>query len=134
MSDTSSADGTHETAQTTALDLIEEQAEASIRRVWHDGAWHFSVIDVIGVLTDSPSPGAYWRKLKQRMKEDEGAHETVTNCHTLRMTAADGKQRLTDAAVTRATGNRCALETAGHARDGRRGNACCGDRLEIGWR
>ncbi len=96
MSSTGSTGDTHET--TTALDLIEEQAEASIRRVWHDGQWRFSVVDVIGVLTDSPSPGAYWRKLKQRMKDDEGANETVTNCHTLRMTAADGKQRLTDAA------------------------------------
>ncbi len=55
---------THDTTETTALDLIEEQAEASIRRVWHDGACHFSVVDVVGVLTDSSDPGAYWRKLK----------------------------------------------------------------------
>jgi hypothetical protein len=86
--------------KTTAVELIEEQAEARIRREWHDGHWHFSVVDVIALLTDSPDPGAYWRKLKQRMREDEGASETVTNCHTLRMTAADGKQRLTDAADT----------------------------------
>ena len=50
------------------------------------------------MLTDSLDAGAYWRKLKQRMKEEENAHETVTKCHALRMTAADGKQRLTDAA------------------------------------
>ncbi len=88
---------TGDTHETTALDLIEEQAEASIRRVWHNGALHFSVIDVIGVLTDSPNPGVYWRVLKSRLK-DEGGSETVTNCNRLRMTAADGKQRLTDAA------------------------------------
>jgi len=81
------------------LDLFDdEQAESAIRRVWHDGRWFFSVVDVIGLLTESASPGAYWRKLKQRLREDEGAHETVTKCHELKMTAADGKQRLTDAA------------------------------------
>src|SRR5579859_2328335 len=88
---------TGDTHETTALDLIEEQAEASIRRVWHNGAWHFSVIDVIGVLTDSPNPGVYWRVLKLRLKE-EGGNETVTKCNGLKMKAADGKQRVTDAA------------------------------------
>ena len=87
-----------DTNATTAVELIEEQAEARIRRQWQDGRWYFSVVDVIALLTDSAAPGGYWRKLKQRMREDEGAIETVTNCHTLRMTAADGKQRLTDAA------------------------------------
>jgi hypothetical protein len=87
-------------SETSAVELIEEQAEERIRRIWHDGRWFFSVVDVIAVLTESPDPGAYWRKLKQRMKEDEGANETVTQCHALRMTAADGKQRLTDAADT----------------------------------
>lgn len=78
----------------------DEQAEERIRREWHEGRWFFSVVDVIGVLTDSASPGAYWRKLKQRLLEDEGARETVTNCHELKMRAADGKHRLTDAADT----------------------------------
>ena len=54
--------------------------------------------DVIAVLTESADPAAYWRKLKQRLKA-EGS-ETVTNCHGLKMTASDGKKRLTDVADT----------------------------------
>ncbi|HEX6800688.1 MAG TPA: Bro-N domain-containing protein [Ktedonobacterales bacterium] len=80
--------------------LVGEQAEEQVRRVWHEGRWFFSVVDVVAVLTDSPDPGAYWRKLKQRLRDDEGASEAVTKCHTLKMRAADGKQRLTDAADT----------------------------------
>lgn len=58
------------------------------------------MVDVVGMLTGSIDPSAYWRKLKQRMKEEEGAAETVTKCHGLKLTAADGKQRVTDAANT----------------------------------
>ncbi len=87
-----------EDTPTTALELIEEQAEASIRRLFHEGAMRFSVVDVIGVLTDSPDPGAYWRKLKQRMRVDEGADEIVTKCHALKMRSRDGKFYATDAA------------------------------------
>jgi BRO family, N-terminal domain len=92
-------DGRHLTDATTAVELIEEQAEERIRRVWHDGRWFFSVVDVIAVLTESPNPGVYWRVLKLRLK-DEGGNEAVTKCNRLKMTAADGKQRLTDAADT----------------------------------
>ena len=53
---------------------------------------------MIGVLTESKNPTAYWRKLKQRLKEE--GNETVTNCHGLRLKAADGKRRLTDVANT----------------------------------
>ena len=56
----------------------------------------FSVVDVVAALTDSVDATAYWRKLKQRLKEE--GNETVTNCHALKLTAADGKQRLTDVA------------------------------------
>ncbi|MBR2725794.1 helix-turn-helix domain-containing protein [Candidatus Saccharibacteria bacterium] len=72
--------------------------ERSIRREWdaEEEKWWFSVVDVIGALTDSTDSSAYWRKLKQRLKE-EGA-ETVTNCHGLKMRAPDGKMRLTDVA------------------------------------
>jgi hypothetical protein len=86
-----------ETSPGVSLALIEEQADSSIRRHWHEGRWFFSVIDVIGVLTDSANPRNYWNMLKRRMSE-EGAAETYTKCVQLRMTAADGKQRLTDAA------------------------------------
>lgn len=73
-----------------------EQKE--IRRVWQDEKWYFSVVDVVSVLTDSIDGRKYWNKLKQRLK-DEG-NETVTNCHQLKMRAADGKMRMTDVADT----------------------------------
>jgi hypothetical protein len=60
--------------------------------------WYLSIVDVIAVLTDSADAGAYWRKLKQRLKAE--GNETVTNCHGLKMTAVDGKSRLTDVANT----------------------------------
>lgn len=72
--------------------------EKSIRRTWHNEAWWFSVVDVCGVLTDSPDAGAYWRKLKQRLGT-EGS-EVVTFCHGLKLPAPDGKQRVTDCANT----------------------------------
>ena len=71
-----------------------------IRTQWDAEAekWWFSVVDVIAVLTDSADALAYWRKLKQRLKAE--GNETVTNCHGLKMRAADGKQRITDVADT----------------------------------
>src|SRR4030042_5522563 len=69
-----------------------------IRRTLHNNEWWFSVVDVVGVLTDSPDAGAYWRKLKQRLKE-EGS-EVVTFCHGLKLRAPDGKLRETDCANT----------------------------------
>ena len=69
-----------------------------IRSVWDNNKeeWYFSVVDVVGTLTDSKDPGAYWRKLKQRLKE-EGS-EVVTFCHGLKLKAADGKMRESDVA------------------------------------
>jgi hypothetical protein len=71
-----------------------------VRSLWdaEKKAWFFSIVDVIAVLTDSTDAGAYWRKLKQRLKAE--GNETVTNCHGLKMTAPDGKMRLTDVADT----------------------------------
>ena len=71
-----------------------------IRIVWDSEAekYYFSVVDIIQVLTESADATAYWRKLKQRLKAE--GNETVTNCHALKMTAQDGKQRLTDVADT----------------------------------
>ncbi len=71
-----------------------------VRSVWDEEreAWYFSIVDVVAVLTDSTDVTAYWRKLKQRLKAD--GNETVTNCHGLKMQAADGKMRLTDVADT----------------------------------
>jgi hypothetical protein len=71
-----------------------------IRSLWDSEreAWYFSIVDVVAVLTGSADPSAYWRKLKQRLRTE--GNETVTNCHGLKMTAADGKSRLTDVADT----------------------------------
>ena len=83
--------------QQEAIKLFEQ---AKIRTVWDEDQekWFFSIIDVIAVLTESENPRKYWNKLKQRLLEE--GNETVTNCHQLKMTAADGKQRLTDVADT----------------------------------
>lgn len=80
-----------------ALKLFEERR---VRTVWDDeqDKWYFSIVDVVAVLTDSLDSTAYWRKLKQRLKAE--GNETVTNCHGLKMQAADGKMRLTDVADT----------------------------------
>ena len=72
--------------------------ESSIRRVWHNDEWWFSVADVCAILTASPDGGAYWRKLKQRLNA-EGS-QPVTFCHGLKLLAPDGKQRETDCANT----------------------------------
>ena len=72
--------------------------EKAIRRTWHSNEWWFSVVDVCAVLTESSDPGAYWRKLKQRLGA-EGS-EVVTFCHGLKLEAPDGKQRVTDCANT----------------------------------
>lgn len=83
--------------QRQAIQLFEQR---KVRTVWDDEAeqWYFSIVDVVGVLTDSTNPQAYWRKLKQRLTEE--GNQTVTNCHALKMPAADGKMRLTDVADT----------------------------------
>ncbi len=71
-----------------------------VRAEWdaENEKWWFSVVDIVAVLTESADASAYWRKLKQRLKEE--GNETVTNCHGLKMRAADGKLRLTDVADT----------------------------------
>ena len=81
--------------QRQAIQLFQEKR---IRTLWDEEQekWYFSIVDVVEVLTDSKDPTAYWRKLKQRLKAD--GNETVTNCHGLKMQAADGKMRMTDVA------------------------------------
>ena len=83
--------------QQNAIRIFEERR---VRTLWDDTEekWYFSVVDVISVLTDSVDGRKYWNKLKQRLKEE--GNETVTNCHQLKMPAADGKMRLTDVADT----------------------------------
>ena len=69
-----------------------------IRIVWNEEEekYYFSVVDIVQVLTESVDVQAYWRKLKQRLKQE--GNETVTNCHALKLPAADGKMRMTDVA------------------------------------
>ena len=84
----------------TKKDSIKVFNEKQIRSHWDEiqEKWFFSIVDVVGVLSESIAPLAYWRKLKQRLKAE--GNETVTNCHALKMIAADGKMRTTDVADT----------------------------------
>ena len=72
-----------------------------IRRLFHENAWWFSVIDVMAALTDSSNPRDYWYKMKIRVKSEEGA-ELSTFCRQLKLKAPDGKLRETDCADTEA--------------------------------
>ena len=78
-----------------AIQLFEGK---KVRIVWDEEQekYYFSVVDIVQVLTDSVDGRKYWNKLKQRLSEE--GNETVTNCHQLKLLAADGKKRLTDVA------------------------------------
>ena len=87
--------------QNDKIQLFEDKRS---RTAWDEEReeWYFSIVDVVAVLTDQPTQrGAsnYWAKLKQRLKE-EGAEQLLTNCQQLKLTAEDGKKRLTDVADT----------------------------------
>jgi hypothetical protein len=87
--------------QNNGIQLFEDRR---IRTAWDEQAeeWLFSIVDVVGVLTDQPTPrnaSTYWAVMKKRLK-DEGAEQLLTNCKQLKMTAPDGKKRLTDVANT----------------------------------
>lgn len=100
----------NETDATVSVSIDESNIENSeelefffddkVRKVWHkqEEEWYFSIVDVCQVLTDSTDGRKYWNKLKQRLATE--GNETVTNCHQLKMKAADGKMRKTDAANT----------------------------------
>lgn len=68
----------------------------TIRTIWdkEEEKYYISVVDIVGVLSESENPQVYWRVMKKRLN-DEG-NETVTNCHQLKLKAQDGKYRLTD--------------------------------------
>ncbi len=82
-------------ANELAIQLFENKR---VRVVWNDEEekYYFSVVDIVQVLTDSADGRKYWNKLKQRLLEE--GNETVTNCHQLKLPAADGKKRMTDVA------------------------------------
>lgn len=81
----------------TSIKLFETR---QVRTHWDDELekWYFSIVDVVGVLTDSPNPRKYWGVLKTRLKK-EGS-ELATNCSQLKMLSSDGKMYLTDVADT----------------------------------
>ena len=83
--------------QQTAIQLFEDK---KVRTLWDTGKekWYISIVDVIGILTDSPNPNNYWKVLKNRLKK-EGS-QLVTNCNQLKMQSSDGKFYLTDVADT----------------------------------
>ena len=89
-------------SQQESIKLFESQ---KVRTFWDNEQeeWYFSVVDVCNILSESISkdPGAYWRKLKQRLMK-EGS-EVVTNCHGLKLTASDGKKYTTDCLTTKDT-------------------------------
>ena len=81
-------------------EVIKIFEEKKVRTVWDDveEKWYFSIVDVCGVLTESPNPRNYWKVLKHRLVKE--GNETVTNCNQLKLRAEDGKMRLTDVADT----------------------------------
>ena len=76
--------------------MFEQQ---QVRIIWDAEVekYYFSIVDVVQILTDSADATAYWRKLKQRLKAE--GNEIVTNCHALKMPAANGKKHLTDVVI-----------------------------------
>lgn len=80
-----------------AIRLFQDQR---IRVQWlpDEEKWVFAVVDVVGVLSESTNPKAYWRKLKERLKKE--GNQSVTNIHTLKLVADDGKMRAFDVADT----------------------------------
>ena len=84
----------------TKIESLQLFEQRKVRTVWDDKEekWYFSIVDVCGVLTDSPNPRNYWKVLKHRLIKE--GNETVTNCNQLKLQAEDGKKRLTDVADT----------------------------------
>lgn len=84
--------------QQQAIQLFEDK---KVRTVWdaEQEKWYFSVVDVVGILSNSPNPRNYWKVFKNRLKQE--GNETVTNCNQLKLQASDGKMRMTDMADTK---------------------------------
>jgi prophage antirepressor-like protein len=74
--------------------------ESAIRRAWHAEEWWFSVIDVVGVLSESNNPNRYWSDLKRKLAQEAGSGQPYEKIVRLKLTAPDGKQRDTDCANT----------------------------------
>ncbi len=74
--------------------------ESAIRRKWHQSAWWFSVIDVVGVLSASTYPNRYWSDLKRKLTQEAGSIQAYEKIVRLKLRAPDGKERETDCADT----------------------------------
>lgn len=84
-----------------ALALLAEEAETRVRRMWLEGQWWFSVVDVVALLTESPTPNKYWTDMKRRIT-DEGFVQLAASCRKFKAKAPDGKMRETEFADTEA--------------------------------
>jgi len=82
--------------QTKKIALFEQK---QIRKIWHNDEWCFSVVDIVGALTDSTNPKDYWYRIKKRASDEEGT-ELSTICRQLKLPASDGKNYSTDCANT----------------------------------
>ena len=96
-----------------------------IRRTWHDEQRFFSVVDIIGALTDSPNPRNYWYRMKRREKESSGV-ELSTLCRQLKLAAADGKYYQTEAVNTEIARNKDAQGFVPNKRAAREGGTVAG--------
>ena len=83
-----------------AEDRIVIFQEQAIRRTWHANEWWFSVIDVVGILSETAIPKRYWSDLKRKLAQEAGSGQPYENIVRLKLTAPDGKQRDTDVANT----------------------------------
>ena len=91
----------------TKQDAIKVFENKKIRSLWdseHE-KWYFSIVDVVGILTESSDGRKYWNKLKQRLIEE--GNESVTNCHQLKLQSSDGKFYKTDRSEERRVGKEC---------------------------
>jgi hypothetical protein len=81
--------------KSTAIKIFEDK---KVRSIWdaEGEKWYISIVDVVGVLTESPNPNNYWKVLKSRLKKE--GNESVTNCNQLKLQSTDGKFYKTDVA------------------------------------
>lgn len=74
--------------------------DKQIRRIFHQGEWYFSIIDIIRVLTNTSDPNRYWPELKKKLLQDEGFNQLLDKIEQLKLPSSDGKKYLTDTANT----------------------------------
>ncbi len=89
-----------ETSPQKSLNKIAVFEDKKIRRIFHEGEWYFSVVDIVEVLTESPNPRRYWSNLKIQLTENESFFQLYQKTVRLKLLASDGKMRVTDTANT----------------------------------